>query len=46
MSQIYFLDNNELIYDVELTNKMGIMNISFSENAPEDSTCTHPKTKI
>ncbi len=40
MSQIYFLDNNELIYDVELTNKMGIINIVFSENVPEDSTLT------
>lgn len=40
MSQIYFLDNNELIYDVELTNKMSIMNISFSENVPGDSTLT------
>ena len=40
MSQIYFLNNNELIYNVELANKMGIINIVFSENVPEDSTLT------
>lgn len=40
MSQIYFLDNSELIYNVALTNKMSVMNISFSENVPVDSTLT------
>lgn len=40
MSKIYFLDNNELIYNVGLANKMGIINIVFSENVPEDSTLT------
>ena len=40
MSKIYFLDNNELIYDVELTNKMGIMNMIFTKNMPGDDTLT------